>query len=348
MKAFFFISILGVLLVFGCSPKKGKPTNNLNEQPSIIFETDIGNDVDDAMALDMLYKYLDDEKINLLAICSNKDSKYSTEYIHLMNYWYGYPNIPIGKVVDGIDSECDAKKYAEHVSLMKNDNGAELFERPQFDHEALPEAVSLYRKILATQPDTSVTIISVGFSTNIVRLLQSVPDQHSALNGADLIARKVKLLSIMAGSFGEKPVAEYNVVKDIPAAKTIADEWPTKIVFTPFEAGIAVTYPAKSIENDFRWTITHPVVEAYKYYLPMPYDRPTWDLIAVLYVVENSTKYFTLSDWGTVTVDDNGYTDFKSIDKGKHAYLTMTELQAKETQSHFVEIITKPPKSRVK
>lgn len=57
----------------------------INQPKSIIFETDIGNDVDDALALDMLYKYLDEKKIAVLAISSNKESKYSTEYINLMN-----------------------------------------------------------------------------------------------------------------------------------------------------------------------------------------------------------------------------------------------------------------------
>jgi len=44
----------------------------------------------------------------------------------------------------------------------------------------LPDAHTLYRKILAKQPDSSVTIISIGFSTNIARLL---------LTGAGLTTR---------------------------------------------------------------------------------------------------------------------------------------------------------------
>lgn len=319
------------------------PSMNLSKPISIIFETDIGNDVDDALAMDMIYKYLDEKKVNLLAVCSNKDSKYSTEYIHLMNYWYGYPNIPIGKVVNGIDCESDASKYAEHVCLMKNESGRELFKRPEFDFNTVPEAVSLYRRILSRQPDHSVTVVSVGFSTNIVRLLHSEPDKYSSLSGKELIEKKVKLLSVMAGSFSSKPMAEYNVVKDIPAAKALADEWPGQIVYTPFEAGVAVLYPGKSIENDFNWTKAHPVVEAYKSYLKMPYDRPTWDPIALLFVMENKPEYFTQSGWGKVTVDDRGFTSFSPNVNGKHQYITLTTVQAKAIQSHFIEIITKVP-----
>src|SRR5690606_275877 len=121
---------------------------------------------------------------------------YSTEYIHLMNHWYGYPDIPIGKVINGIDSENDARKYAEYVSLQKAEDGSDLFERPKFDYDVVPEAVALYREILSNQPDSSVTIVSVGFSTNVLRLLMSMPDRHSSLTGKELVAKKVKLLSI--------------------------------------------------------------------------------------------------------------------------------------------------------
>jgi inosine-uridine nucleoside N-ribohydrolase len=312
--------------------------------PNIIFETDMGNDVDDALALDMIYKYLDRGQVNLLAVNSNKQSKYSTEYIHLMNYWYGYPKIPIGKVIYGADSENDAKKYAEHVCLMKNEQGRPLFSRPKFNYDAIPDAVKLYRRILAKQPDTSVTIISVGFSTNIARLLQTEPDSYSSLSGKELVAKKVKLLSVMAGSFGEiKPVREYNIVKDIPAAKLVAEQWPTPIVYAPFEIGIEVQYPGKSIENDFKWAPHHPVVEAYKYYLPMPYDRPTWDLLALLYVMENSPKYFGMSPWGMVKIDEKGSSSFTPDPYGRRAYLTVSKDQAKTILNRFIEVITTKP-----
>lgn len=319
------------------------PAHAQQKVPQVIFETDVGNDVDDALALDMLYKYLDKQQVNVLAICSNKDSKYSTGYIHLLNYWYGHPGLRIGRVINGIDSEDDAKKYAEHVCLMKDADGKPLFKRPAFNADTVPDAVVLYRQLLARAPDHAVTIISVGFSTNISRLLQSAPDKYSPLSGRDLIARKVKLLSMMAGSFGAKPIAEYNVKKDIPAAQQIANEWPTPIVYAPAEIGEMVLYPGKSIANDFSWTKAHPVVEAYKYYLPMPYDRPCWDLLALLYVMENDPKYFGISPWGKVAVDDKGFTAFTPAANGNRAYLTVSKEQAATILHHFVNVITAKP-----
>jgi len=90
----------------------------------------------------------------------------------------------------------------------------------------------------------------------------------------------------MAGCFNNPEWYEYNVVEDIPAAKKVFSEWPTPLVTSPFEVGMAIHYPATSIENDFKWAAEHPLVDAYRCYHEMPYDRPTWDLTSVLYVVE--------------------------------------------------------------
>lgn len=341
MRKLFFLNLL--FLLAACQTEVQQAETTI---PNIIFETDMGNDIDDALALALLYSYRDEGKINLLATCSNKESRYSTEYIHLLNYWYGYPDIPIGKVINGIDCESDLKDYAEAVCIMKNSKGEEFFPHPGFDFSQLPEAVSLYRKILSVQPDSSVTIISVGFSTNIVRLLDSTSDEYSALSGKELIARKVRLLSVMAGSFGDGSIAEYNIVKDIPSARKLADEWPTTIVYTPFEAGNLVLYPVEVIEQNFECTPSHPVVEGYKNFLQMPYDRPTWDLIAALYAVEPSDCYFTQSAWGKVSVNEEGYTSFMPTESGKHAYLTMSSVQADSTRQYFIERTTRPRKFR--
>jgi len=335
-KSCFFILLMGVLLT-GCIHVDNEP------RTPVIFETDMGNDIDDALALDMLYKYMDDKQIDIVAECVNKNSPYSTEFIDLMNRWYGYPDIPIGRVENGIDSNHDSNNYAEVVSLMKDEQGNALFQRPAFNNDSLPEAVRLYRKTLAEQPDSSVVLISVGFSTNIVKLLHSEADEYSPLNGRDLIARKIKLLSMMAGSFGQYPITEYNVVKDIPAAQAIAREWPTKIVYTPFEAGEAVMYKAETIESRFGWVKRHPLVEAYKSYLPMPYDRQTWDALAVLYAIEPSEKYFDTSAWGDVEVNDDGFTTFTPRAGGLRAYITIPTQKAAAALYRLEQLTTRPP-----
>ena len=304
----------------------------------------MGNDIDDAVALDMLYKYMDDGQINLLAECVNKNSPYSTEFLYLTNHWYGYPDIPIGRVENGIDSNHDSGNYTEIVSQMKDEQDLPIFQRPIFSNDSLPEAVSLYRKLLSEQPDSSVVLISVGFSTNIAKLLNSAADDYSPLSGKELIRQKVTLLSMMAGSFGDYPLTEYNVVKDIPSAQAIANEWPTHIIYTPFEIGKQVMYQAETIEQGLAWCSLHPLSEAYKNYMPMPYNREMWDAVATLYAIEPSDTYFTLSPWGDVHVDDEGFTTFTPRAGGNHAYITMTHAQAAAALFRINQLTTRPAK----
>lgn len=342
VKKIYQISFLFFIALSSCTSKNRQNEKIISDAQKIIFETDIGNDVDDALALDMLYKYMDAGDINLLGIMINKEGVYPPEYTDIMNTWYGYPEIPVGIIHNGADCENDATNYAKCVSLMRKENGEPIFHRSLKDYSTLPEAHILYRKLLAKQPDNSVTIVSVGFSTNLARLLDTPADDFSPLTGIELVTKKVKLLCTMAGCFNNPDLYEYNIVKDIPAAKKVFAEWPTPVVTSPFEVGIAINYPSVSIENDFKWALTHPMVEAYKCYLEMPYDRPTWDLTSVLYSVEGSS-YFNISPAGKIDVTDKGATTFTADENGSRYYLMVDSIQAENIKQHFIELISQQP-----
>lgn len=306
----------------------------------------MGNDIDDAIAMDLLYKYMDAGKISLLMVGVNKDGQAPVEYVDILNTWYGYPDIPIGTIHNGIDCANDSVNYAEVVDNMKTEDGNKMFKGAHPEYEKYPESHILYRKVLAEQPDNSVTIASVGFSTNLVRLLETRPDEFSPLTGKELVSKKVKLLVMMAGSFIGDNTPEYNVWKDVPSARTIFEEWPSPVVASPFDVGIKVLYPAASIEQDFKWAEHHPLVEAYKAYLPMPYDRPTWDPTAVLYAVEGDS-WFTVSPSGDVKVTDDGRTIFAENEFGTRRYISVNDEQADAIRDHFVNMVTSVPQKHV-
>ena len=149
----------------------------------------------------------------------------------------------------------------------------------------------------------------------------------------------------MAGDIEDPNLHEYNVVKDIPAAKIIFEEWPTPVVTSPFEVGIKIQYPGSSIENDFGWAGLHPVVEAYKAYQTMPYDRPTWDPTAIQYAVEGG-DWFTVSPTGNITVTEEGSTIFTPDGNGTRRYLSVDQDQADSVKAHFIKMITSVPDHR--
>lgn len=343
MKKCCFATCLLLILAACSGPDKGHGTG---EGPvNLILETDLGNDIDDAIALDMIYKYLDLDKVNLLAICLNKEGTAPAEYTDIMNTWYGYPDIPIGIIRDGIDCENDAVNYAKAVTCLTEPDGTPTYPRSLRSYDSLPEAHILYRKILAEQEDNSVVIASVGFSTNLVRLLDTKPDQYSELNGEELVRKKVKLLVPMAGCFNNPEIHEYNVAKDVASARRILEDWPSPVVVTPFELGVQVCYPASSIENDLAWAPNHPLADAYRSYMEMPYDRPTWDPSAVLYAVEGD-RWFSVSPYGHISVDDEGSTIFTENPEGTRRYLYINQDQAEAMKNHYIELVSLKPEKR--
>lgn len=332
---------IALAVLAGRTAFAGEPQTRPSDTPvTIIFDTDLGNDVDDAMAMDMLYKYIDAGKANIIGIMTNRTMPSGPEMVDIMNTWYGYPKIPIGTISGGVIGD-EKARYAEKVCQQKDVDGKPMFHRSHKSYSKLLPSHELYRKLLASQPDNSVVIISVGFSTNLARLLESGPDKYSDLSGRELAAKKVKLLSVMAGDFVEEPMAEFNVVKDIPSAQKMFAEWPGKIVVSPFAVGWAIRFPATAILNDCNFGFPHPMVQAYMNYKPMPYDRPTWDLTSVLYVFK--PEMFGISECGTISIDDKGFAAFTPSADGQHRLLSVTPEQGEAIKDYFVKLISSKP-----
>ena len=127
-----------------------------------------------------------------------------------------------------------------------------------------------------------------------------------------------------------------------------AADWPTPVVWSGFEIGLAVPYPARSIEKDFRYVAHHPVAEAYRRYARMPYDRPTWDLTAVLYALFPNRGYFDLSPPGRVTVEEDGSTRFDQAANEPHRYLILRPEQRGRAREALVQLTSQPPSTRLR
>ena len=309
------------------------------EPVRLIFDTDMGNDVDDALALAVIHALESRGEAKLLAVTLSKDNRYAAPYVDLVNTFYGRAGIPIGVVKNG-KTPNDSAMIQVPAERRKAD-GSYVYPHRLTDGGNAPDAVRVLRRVLAGEARGSVVVVVVGFSTNLARLLESAPDEASPLTGAQLVADKVRLLSAMAGHFPAGD-PEYNVKTDIPAALKVFGEWPSPIVFSGYEIGTALKFPATSIENDFAWVADHPVAEAYRHYMKMPYDRPTWDLTAALYAVRPSRGYFGLSEAGRVTVDEQGRTVFTETAGGRHRYLKLEEAQKGRTLEALVVLASQP------
>lgn len=296
----------------------------------VIIETDMGNDIDDALALAVALKAANNNELELLAVGCHKMSETPAKYVDIVNTYYGQPQVEAAMSVTPVKETSSYTDYTQAPSAMgfaESKGGV------------YPEPVVLYRKILAEAEDGSITFVSLGFGTTLAQLLDSPADEISPLTGKELVAKKVRTLSIMAGSYGEKKRAEYNVVNDIPAMKKVFAEWPGEIVQNPFEIGKQVMFPGSEVENNLGWEGLNPVVEGYKLYRPMPYDRPSWDILSVIYILK--PELFTKSVPGTVTVDDEGYTYFEPSAEGRHIVLSATIDQPQALKEYMVKMSVK-------
>jgi inosine-uridine nucleoside N-ribohydrolase len=309
----------------------------------IIFDTDIGNDVDDVLALSVLHALQSRGQCELIGVTVTKPAELAGPFVDVMNTFYGRPGIPIGCV-----RPAAGEPEGKFLPLAETkDGGGWRYPHRLLRGEDAPEPATLLRRLLAGAENGSIVVVQVGYFSNLAALLESAGDGISPLGGVELVKNKVKLLSVMAGAFQPKLQAEhfveFNVIKDIPSARTVAAHWPTPIVWSGAEIGAAVPYPAVSILRDFAYVAHHPAAEAYCLYNPPPHERPTWDLTAALYAVLGDRHYFDLSPAGRVEVEADGFTRFTPEKGGRDCYLKLKEAEIPRLKEALVQLASQPP-----
>jgi hypothetical protein len=167
----------------------------------LIIDTDMSVDVDDAGMLCAAHALADLGEANILAVMHNSHLKAGAGAISAINSYYGRSSLPIGVYRGdvGKNSWFDQPDWTRHGRGVYVEDLVQTFSPPQPNWVGLPDAVDAYRSTLATARDGSVSIVQVGYATNMLNLLESPPDHHSALNGRDLVARKAGRVFIMGG-----------------------------------------------------------------------------------------------------------------------------------------------------
>jgi purine nucleosidase len=317
------------------------------EPVRLIFDTDITGDVDDVLALAMCHTLADRGACELIGVTISKDNPRTASFVDAQNTWYGRPDLPVGVTRDPQAQ----KRESKYLGLADSPD----YPHDLRDNNSAREAVELLRELLATSPDGSVTIVSVGIASNLANLLKSASDAHSPLDGPALIRRKVKRLSIMAGAFtfanGTNYHLEANVINGIGYMQTVAEQWPEEVpvIWSGYEIGENLPFPRKSVAEDFGYREKHLVREAYLLHSGPEHDRPCWDQSSVLEAVFPDRGYFGLSAPGRVSVGDDGFTRFRPAGKdGKGSkrdrFLTMIPVQQARALEAIVQLTVQPPR----
>ena len=314
------LTICGATVLASCSndDNQSEP-QEYTGVPLVIYDTDLGSSTDDLFALEMLYRYEDEGRCKLLGVVVDREGERNAAFADVMNTYFGHGDVPVGLVRDGIKNPKVWIDYA-HVADTKDGEGQPMFSRSIADYSSLPDGYVLYRRLLAAQPDRSVSIVSVGFVTCLAQLLTSGADAYSSLSGVELVRRKVKCIYLQGGVFGEAVEPDFNFAQGITFAKTFFQLWPQEVdmVFSPMEAGQDVEYTPEQVIADVSWTDAHPIKQVY-----MQCDCNTgqrmWDVMPVVQAVEGDAM-FSLSGRGTVVLDDLAETIFTPSATGNIRY----------------------------
>jgi inosine-uridine nucleoside N-ribohydrolase len=284
----------------------------------IIFDTDMGPDYDDVGAIALLHAFADSGKAEILATMASNRYEGVAAVLNVFNTYFGRPDIPIGVPGGNAPDLRDKQHWTD--SLLAN------YPHTIKANTDASYAVTLYRKVLAKAQDHSVVIVTVGFQTNLADLLETNPDDHSPLDGLELVKKKVKLLVCMAGSFPRGN--EFNINRDISAALAVSKNWPSFIIYSGFEIGKRIKTGLPLINNT---SIRHsPVKDAFRISIRQATEdaqgRMSWDETAVLVAINGYSPWYSLRR-GHIVIDTYGSnTWIDSVDE-------------KEKQAHLVEAL---------
>ena len=329
--------------------------------PKIIFDTDMVEDYDDVGAMAVLHALADEGKCEILAMATCTRDNSSVAAVEIFNVFYGRPDIPVGcakemGVVGVPGGSPERRSHQKFVRLAS--------EYPQWvkhpNSNDAPDANNIYRRALANAPDKSVTFVSVGFVTNMRRLLETKGDEISPLDGRALVAKKVVRWFAMACRAPKGK--EYNAMWDAESSKIAFENWPTPIVFSDWDLGRDI-YSGRTVAET-SYPYPNPVKDVFARSLP-PRDkiatgkceekseegRCSWDEVTVFAAVHNIGRFFNV-EHGTFRMSPDGSDEWIPDPKNRNCRLLIAEGKPRQNYPNWAighlldELIAREPMCR--
>jgi len=163
------------------------PVQTGNAPVQLIIDTDLGFDIDDVGAISVAHALADQGHVDIVGIVCNTGRDACIVGVDILNTYYGRSNISIGSFKGKFGSYTDNGQDGHYVNDLKN----------QFPHTVnsrndVPSGLDVYKNALQNAADKSITIASIGETTNLQDLLRNEPD---------LVKQKVKRIVYMDGDF---------------------------------------------------------------------------------------------------------------------------------------------------
>ena len=295
------LAMLLALFLVSCQVKQADQPTALK----VILDTDMGSDCDDVGALALLHEYANQGRVEIMAVIYSSGAiPYGAGVIDAINRYYGRSSIPIGANYETMVGDKVDKMQAEKLAKDTAAFGHAI----QLNSDAVEQA-QLLRDVLAKAPDHSIVYITIGHTKGLYDLLVSGPDSLSNLTGYELVNSKidkwVALGALRALNKSGHYTKDWNFFFNGTAeyTKYLVDHFPRPSFFVSAGSTILtgkslIGTPSGNIVRtayrDWLWNVEKKTLED---------QRPSWDLMAVLYAVEAPEEYFDVYSQGYLDFD---------------------------------------------
>lgn len=261
----------------------------------IILDTDMLTDCDDTAALAMLHTFADAGVAEILAVTVSSRYPASGAVVDAVNTYYGRGSLPVGVPKNGTGAYRTDSSFLDKVSAE--------FPHNLKSNDAAEDAVRVIRRALATS-DKPVTLVTIGYLTNIAGLLKSEPDDISPLSGMDLVRKHVSKWVCMGGNFPVDPAKDnVNFTRDPEPALYAIRNFPGNLVFCGREIGHSI-FVGECLKG---LPTSNPVRRAYELHRGRygdNWDHHTADPTTVLFAVLGRGDFFDMES-GTIAIQDD-------------------------------------------
>lgn len=320
-----FLVLPALILVLGlateCALAAESSASEPSKPPAVIFDTDMGSDCDDAGALAVLHALADAGEVRILGVIfSSGKNRYGVGACDAINTYYGRGDLPLGQY-QGTDVGDPNDSYTKRIAT-----DTKLFGHNVVDEA--PDLVSVYRSILESQPDRSVTIITVGHPHGLVHLMRDP-------RAAELVRKKVArwvAMGMGGWNFQQVGMSAY--------CAELLEKWPLDFYISP--AGKKVITGHRQLPQTPE---NNPVREAYRLWRTALVDgRSSWDQVAVLSLVR--PNLFQVEHAGRLERKPDGEVIWnRDVDNPKH-HLVTPKVSIEAMARTIEELMARPPKAR--
>ena len=308
------------------------------------FDSDFSS-IDSILAVALLYGLQGKNDCRVAVMTTSRPDLATVGYVDMVERFYHGPGRnfaqvpPIGMITSGEPGKTPQAFMAPFE--RKKPDGTAVYVNQVKSVNDTGDPNTLLRNYLEAQYDQNAFFVLAGPATNLAAAL--------AFRGMkELLAAKIKYLVVAAGAFPQGP-PDARLQADLPAARKVFAEWPTRIIAAGCEVGAKLEFPGASVDKEFAAaTPDNPVADAYRAGSPELSNTPTWATAAALYAGRPKEGYFKVSGPGIITVRDDGRAGFQASVRGRHQYLIFDPAQKERIVQTYVELASAKPVIRLR